>query len=358
MQIKRIGVVATTMVIMTAAYLLLGSCDSNPTGPKPEEELKDYRVWFFDVGEVGRVKVYAYHPTTHCIDTFGIDPGVKGVMTASADGSLLYFCGGIGGETHVRETDSLNLVTILPYGLVSAVSLDGEYVCAHGSDGLRILRTTDYSVVYHDTILTRHAWFSADSRTLTAVSDYILQVTFTDTDTAVERRSSDLFDPRVVMQIVPTPDGTKWLIYATYPAFWTYVFHVYDVALDSIVFSELQSPGGGTISITPDGRYAFYGNPGTMSPGPPRDTSFTVFDIEANAIDRVVPIQRRINGIEIEYPYLVGDMVVTPDGRWLVMNDKGPGIVLYDIENREWADFHFFGWNNVYLTQLTVQTAL
>jgi len=111
--------------------------------------------------------------------------------------------------------------------------------------------------------------------------------------------------------------------------------------------------------MTPDGRYAFYGNPGTLSPGPLPDSSFTVFDIEANAIDREVPIQRRINGVEAPWPYAIGEMVVTPDNRWLVATD-GVGahqLLLYDLRKQRWADYHDFGSHNVALARLTVQLA-
>lgn len=362
---NKIKLVIILMMAAVTTYMLFSSCDRKPNEPvEPVEELTDYKVWFTNLGgpnPSGHEHVlYCYHPTTRELDSFYVPWGVW-TLSVSADGQRLYPGGDI-----VVDANSLQLVAETPYDVVVAVSPNNEYV-AVCTDSLLVLRTSDYSVVFHDSLraFMTHTWFSTNSDTLYTVytasrqNAEVMKVTFTDnTGEVVERKP---VDPLATgCQIIPTPDGSKWLVYGNVGPYWTYIFKVYDFAVDSIIFSEIQRPGGGKMAMTPDGRYAFYGNPGTISPPlPPPDTSFTVFDIEANAIDRIVPIQRRINGIEAPYPYFIGQMVVTPDGRWLVMlSGVFPNqLIVYDLKKEEWVDYYNFGCHNISLSYLTVQIA-
>ena len=344
---RLIAIMGALLVTIMLLYAL--ACNSDkPTEPKPEEE-KDYRVWFTNVGN--RYVLYSYQPSLGEIDSTEI-PWSIGGLTASADGSQLY----ISGEQSVTviDSDSHELVAELPYDprRSVAVSPDGQYVAIPG-DSLWILRTADYTLVYLDTLETGTGRFSADSRYYYTVASHVRKYGPLDGTVQV---TTKVFDETGVRQVIPTPDESKWLIYARLYPLYTWAFIVYEPASDSVIFMEILAPGAGYVAMTPDGQYAFYGNPGTISFGPRPTGDFRVFDVQANAIDRIVSTEGFIDSLT-PYLYPVGEMVLTPDGKWLVGIDKPGGfqLFLYGLDSQVFEDYESFVNNNMELAYLTAQ---
>lgn len=357
------GTIRTTAVswlgvgIMVIAVCLAGCDCDKPTEPKPEE-LKDYSVYFWDAASTN--KLFVYHPTTQQLDSSDLAYEPTKGLTVSADGERLYLAQV--NSVVILDTDSFHFVdelTLVPKWPV-AVSPDNRYMAIMGDD-LNILRTSNYAVVFSDTDMTENGWFSSDSKRFYCAGGwspdmrgYVYTVDLSDNSFPVLRRP---FAHGGVVHVVPTIDESKWLLYMNLPGLYTSAFEVYDVSLDSIVFSEVLVPGAGEIAITPDGRYAIYGNPGTIMMGPPPPSEFTIFDIQANTIESRVQTIHVVDSLTPEF-FPVGSMAVTPDGKWLViLNALAPHrLLLYDIERRAFEDYIFTG-NNKFFMNLTVQNA-
>ncbi|MFH1688476.1 MAG: hypothetical protein ABIE70_13270 [bacterium] len=346
-----IGALLIISLPVTALLLYVPACNDKPTQPPPPEPEEDYRVWFINVANSHMV--YTYQPSLGDIDSTEI-PWSIGGLTASADGSKLY----ISGEQSVTviDSDSHELVAELPYDprRSVAVSPDGRYVAIPG-DSLWILRTSDYTLVYLDTLETGAGRFSADSRHYYTVASHVRKYGPLDGSIQV---TTKIFDQTAITQVIPTPDEAKWLMYARLSPMYTWAFIVYEPASDSVIFMEILQPGAGYVAMTPDGHYAFYGNPGTISFGPSPTMDFRVFDVQSNAIDCIVSTEVVVDSMPVEW-FAVGEMVVTPDGKWLVAMDTPAGpphqLLAYDLTGAKFMDYRSFGTHNVAITYLTAQ---
>ncbi len=338
-------------VVIPGLVVYLVSCNGKATQPQHvPDEPKDYRVYFCNPEPVP--KLFIYHPVTRHLDSMDLPWSGVRYVTASADGQRLYLT--LENSVIVVESDSLTFIAELPHGGrgAVAVSSDGKLLAVAGKD-LYILRTTDYSIVYHDTTSVGSVTFSTDnSRVYGAIFNQrkSYELDLADSTRLVGRT---VFADGAPMQLVPTPDESKWLLYLISGGD-IYAFEVYDVQADSIVFAQDFCGGPGQIAIMPNGKYAFYGNPASFhSPG---SSDLMVFDIESNRIDEVVNTEAFIDSLT-PYYFPVGSMVVTPDNRWLIAQDgvTAHSVLLYDIEQRELVDYHTLGFSNVELGNLTVQ---
>jgi hypothetical protein len=95
-----------------------------------------------------------------------------------------------------------------------------------------------------------------------------------------------------------------------------FLFAVYDTYTDSLVFTQTIQPGYGHLRLSPDGRYAFYTNPGDgfTSSGPPW---ITVYDVEKNEIHKIICTAGLLDEPD-HYGVPLDEICITPDGRWLV----------------------------------------
>ena len=358
MGIKKTPVIFWIYVGIMVIAVCLSGCDCDkPTEPKPEE-LKDYSVYFCAPGY--SPELFIFHPTTRVIDSIEIPWEPTEGVTVSADGERLYLAQR--SSVVVVDTDSFSLITELPFvpRLWPAVSPNNEYLAIPGDD-LNILRTSDYSVLFSDTDITEFGKFSSDSRDFycaagwsSVSSGLVYKVDLSDGSFPVERHP---FDDGGVVHVVPSIDDTKWFLYLRLPSMWTWAFEVYDVALDSVTFRDVLVPGVGDVAITPDGHTAFYTNPGRSSTDPIAPPGFTIFDVDANMIDTVVEDIEFFTGST--WMASPNQIVVTPDGRWLVIlgGSLGLGVLyLYDIEKRELVFREDFGGASGHaFTNLSVQ---
>jgi hypothetical protein len=348
-------------LLLFGAMLLLGcGDDDNPTGPSnnDEESLTDYRVWFTDVGRQDVVMLYEYHPTTRSLDSMALPWMHKGGFRVSADGSLLFF------GSKIFDPESGQQVGQLPYPL-RAVSLDGEYLACSDGGFAVVLRTSDYSVAFRDRTVCGGTWmgFPSDGPFLWMVSEdsSFYYGSVVEMEPVADSFAVTNIGVPGAQQVIRVPGGRKWLRYGKAPfGYYTWVFSVYDTSVDSLVFEYYHEPGAADVAISPDGRYAYFGNPGNLLAGPGPPPFFKVFDIQANDIVQTVWLDSVVNGVELMEPKSVGDIVITPDGRWLVTLNAIPGLQLrlYDLKKQAWVDYKSFGTHNVYLAHLAVQSAL
>ena len=211
-------------------------------------------------------------------------------MTVSSDGTIPYVVAK-NDTIMVVDLDTKTIITKLPYEAKGgvAVSPDGQLVAILGDD-LYILNTSDYSLVFHDTSEVQSGVFSSDSKSFYCTADetgtgscHAYKVDL-DNDFFVTRK---WFADGMVVGIILSVDQEKWFLYLRCGEF-CYFFEAYDAETNSIIFSEFITPGTGYMALTPDGKYLFYTNPGTLLFGLPPLSSFTAFDVEANDIYQVI----------------------------------------------------------------------
>ena len=162
----------------------------------------------------------------------------------------------------------------------------------------------------------------------------------------------------MIWKIVPSHNEVKWLLLVRYDqCLWS--FEVYDASLDSIVFRDsLFLYGYGDMILTPDGRFLFYTMPGTpleLCPGAPH-SAFTVFDVHRNGIHQIVNTAG-IGKTNGFFP--IGNLAMTPDGRKLIAG-RGPvggEFIVLDVRTLQIEEYFDLG-NEVWLWNVTCQNGL
>lgn len=342
--------------IMVLAICFSGCYCDKPTEPKPPpDEGKDYAVYVHDAASLRRG--FAYHPSTNEIDSF-VMPYDKSPIVPSSDGKLGYIYTDPRPGLAVVDLDSLEnedtLVVLeeLPYLAVLAVSPDGQLLAVAHNDSFQVVRVDDGSVVFADTGLFGSQVFNKNSDRLYVGCDFEARVV--DLSTSPPAVSRKGFDGAGVYRIVPSPDEGKWYLYMRIGADIHFLFAVYDVASDSIIFSHYLTPGHGKILVTPDGRHVFYSNRGTMTswPGPPW---IYVYDVATNSsADSISTVG--LFDPPYEYGVPIADMCLTPDGRWLTAIGFDH-IFAVDVSRMEIADYVFIDASQ-WLQIVTCQSGL
>lgn len=337
------------------ALFCLVTCDDKPTEPKPA---KDYVFYFNDGGYYDRY--YRYFLATARVDSLIIPYESRYTSFAvSAHGTRLYLPDRY--KTVVVSTDSFQVITEINHGGSgdgggAAVSPDNRLVAIQGNDGLYILNTSDYSLVFHDTTKVINGIFSYDNSSFYASRwlNGVYRLSLADTLFQV----TEMTFPYAIWSVVPSLNKDKWFMLVSYgQCVWS--FEVYDVLLDSIIFRDsLFEYGYGDMILTLDGRFLFYTMPGTQlelcitAPY----SAFTAFDVENNEIYKIISTAG-IGRLPEFFP--VGDLAMTPDGNKLlvVRGPVGGEFIVLDVGTMEIEKYFDLG-NQVWLWDATCQNGL
>jgi hypothetical protein len=304
------AVLAVALTLGLGIYL--AGCSKKGTNPQPA---KDYTVYFYDAYHNEGNWHFTYHPTSNTIDSVWLPYASPPLI--SADGKKMYNWNEMDDMIDVRELDSFTLIDRLPYRAPLSVSPDNQLMAVRDQgDDLYVLRTSDYSEVFSDTTTLGGGVFSSNSQRFYGLptDGGIIKIDLTDSLFSTTRFSLPF---GVVRHIRPSKDETRLFLYLHRYGFDHY-FAVYDIAADSLIFSEYLWPGFGKLEITPNGRYVFYTNPGTMlgsTPGPPW---ITVYDVRKNEIHTRISTAGLLDEPD-QYGVPLDDICITPDGRWLVV---------------------------------------
>lgn len=255
----------------------------------------------------------------------------------------------------MRQIDLETLATLHVRGGLHAgpwltISDDGQHLAAGGDNNLRILRTSDLESVFSSDDDAGWGVFTDSGYTFTCGTGgddngSVVICKYTDANWS---RTTKAIDPNLsIAQVGMSPDGARWYLYSRQGPLYTWSFDVYDPMLDSLIFTDILVPGAGSLVPSPDGRYVFYNNPGTIMTGPSPPSTFSIYDVAQNT--RIAEVDTRVlvdsTGQESYNPF---SMVVTPDSRWLVMMDALPEtchrLVVYDIKRSRFHYYHDFGW--------------
>jgi len=336
----------SAFVIALILCLVVLGCDyDKPTEPGP---VADYPVYFWD--GVHEDWVFRYHPQSNTVDSIQFPVENIVGLTVSADGQRVYVA--CIDSVLVMDTNTDQIAGVIPYASWAGVSVSPDnQLIAVGGDDLFIIRADDYSVVFHDTsrVSTQSGHFSRDSKSYfapftPAPQEHSLRSLYSlhfGSDTVVTRKA---FAGSSVGTVVPILDATRLLIYFKHEIFVS-SFAVYDISDDAIIFQDVQTPGAGIIVVTPDERFAFYSNPGTLqiSPTPP-PSAFTCYDISANSIHATISTLGVVNGNDSLF-LPIGDLAITADGQRLVgaAPDGFDVLVSLDIPRLQIVDYYELG---------------
>ncbi len=341
---RKILFMAATLVLLYGAALLSGcGDDDNPTGPASgDDENYIFYITGDDGNDVGSEATYfRYHSAQQKVDTVGSlgDRFSYGLRAVSADGERLYFSHE--GAIHVVNSRTFETITVLNYAGDVAVSSDNQLIAIAGDD-IWILSVPDYSVIFHDTTAGRAAVFSSSCETFYcgsvpySPSVYVLDLQAEEPQ--LEERPLP-YPELQLRKIIPSVDETKWLLYRKLRHD-VFAFEVYDVGIDSLVFSHVFGPGYGDMAMTPDGRYVFYTSPGTLNSDMPPKVEIYVFDIETMRLIDGIPTSSPIqNGLP------VGQLAMTPDGkRLLALGSRGTGqFITVSTAQLAQDEFYYLG---------------
>ncbi len=320
------------------ALLCLAACDDKPTEPPP---VNNYSVYFIDAMYDEGNWYFAYHPTTNQLDSFWLPYTSAPVI--SADGKKMYVSNRGDSLIAVVDLKSLAVIDQLPYKQAIAVSPDNQLIAVLG-EGVHILRTSDYSEVFHDSVTIRRGTFSRNSQRFYGITLEDEEVHVLDMSQVPCSSVIKSFDPFYVYDVTPSIDETKWFLYL-FGGLDYFSFQVYDPIADSTIFRQDMTPGYGELELTPDGKLVFYTNAGNdiSMPGPPW---ITVYDVAKNDIQTVTTA-----GL-LDPPYQAGiplsEVAITPDNCWLVAVKSGtlsgyPFVLTLDINTLQFAKHRKLG---------------
>jgi hypothetical protein len=359
--ILRILSALSALVLLAGLLALWGCGEDKPTQPT---EPKNYYVYF--ASEISEYQYFRYHTGTGVIDSFPPPYSIfESGFGISADGKTMYIHPVGEGKIIEMSLDSHVVVaehqiTIKEHSSPAwhqkvIVSPDSRYlvILYHY---LHIYDMSDFSLIYRDTINVSSNGifsqngdiFSCAGHDTTYSHTYVLKIDLADGCT--ETKWS--FVGGCPYRVIPDANYQKLFLYLhVYNEL--FLFQVYDITSDSIIFSKSLCPGAGDMEITPDGRYVIFSQPGTWIVGVcPSPRYFTIFDIEGNCIDREVDAFVDSLGIV----GATNDLCLTPDGRHLIgIGLQLNGLFDYDMQRHEF-NRHVVTGGIRYMFSLTCQT--
>jgi WD40 repeat protein len=339
------------MSALIAVTSLLLQCDDAPTKPHvPQDD-----IIYINTGPVADTVggfhvdstygLLRYHMSSGIFDSVRISLPSRLSMATSPDGRQLYL--GLLDNVLVLDTRSWDTLAILPYARTGsyesglAVSPNGRYlaVCQNLStiSCVRILRTSDYSVVFADSGAALGTqldapYFSPDNRYFVARGSagiYMLDL---------QSRPPQIVDQYLASEPLQTGrHDRRW--YYTYG----WGSRIYDTDGDSVIYSNIPGGGGSAAALSADEHYLFYVYLGSFwEPSP--DKSIHVMDLTNGYALSSIPTDNLTDQNGVVYPVtLLGNkLIVSPDGRKLLVggNLMGAGWLILDIPTMRIEKFY------------------
>jgi WD40 repeat protein len=319
-------------------------CPNCPDKPVP----KDYAIFFscnYSSDSMVSNPIFRFKLASEKLDTFSLGPDEYEDIAVSAYGDRLY-TGGWGINCRVYDTDSLSLITTLPYKGTPVVSPDNKYL-AIVLKGVRILRISDYSLIYVDTSGNlQTGYFTPDGKSFFCTNARTFPYSVYELELCNFSVHSRQFSGGSVYRVIPSRDKKKLFLYRIWSQF-GFTFDVYDIEKDSIIFSYNVSPGYGDLTLTPDGKHLFITYPGPpLGIGPPSPSNFLVYHIDENMMEVV-----DTRGVPADTICYYSDkmpidlIVIPPDGKYVLATglDRAD-FVLYDLATMKLTNkFFYFG---------------
>ena len=287
--------------------------DDNPVKPPPDEE--QYPIYFTASGMNGENGLcYQYYPATGAIDSFPLPVIPDRHMSVTADGKEIWITRYDSIYVFDIETKTVKKELVVAPGWSAAVFSPDNQLAALSRDGIYFINTHTYSIVFHDSAAGANTsgQFSTDGhRYYCGISGkYAYRVDF---DRGTADTIYELVGGGLIQSVLPSLDENKLFIMTRFDVY-TSAFFVYDISIDSIIYSVAITPQPARIVTSPYGKYVYLTAGGTLNSLDFAPFTFAIYDIQANdIIDEV-----KIKVPESIWPYYPMDIfVVTPDGRYL-----------------------------------------
>ncbi len=331
------------LAIVVIGFLVAGCGDDGPTKPTEPRLPK-----FYINGAANWNQIYVYDLKTDSFSTLVLPLGPLGgqAIFGSLAGSSRRHCLYLGdhSRTGVYDLDLDSLIDVRPlgsfYGI--AVSPDDRFLALCG-DSLMVVRSSDFSVVFHDSARGARPVFSRDSHTLYAVEGrtgaFAFIVRFQGDSVTCQKHSF----PSPIWRIRPSNDNKLWFLYVNLG---NYQFGVgaYDPAKDSLVARTTTSPGLGDLECTPDGQNLIYSSPGGSLVSGPVSSAFYFVDLkDGYQVTQVSPDGLLDQADSTFRGFRPAEMAMSSDGHYLasVPPAAGGAFVVYDL----WARKYVHCWN-------------
>lgn len=347
------------VIALGVALLSAGCGDDSGVGP---QSVKDYKIYFADYDHPHLY--YAYHSATNVVDSFTLPYSSDDGLAISPEGKWMYLYEN--GTVFVVNTDSISQVEEhyvgesgigMSGGLV--LSPDGTRLAVQGNDILLVVNIPDFTIAFKDSLTSINGVFAPDGNDYYCVAEkqstkefFALQIHF-GSEVVITRRT---FSRGTLFAIVPDPIRQRWYM-LTQAYSELYLFQVYDLKTDSMIFEQSHCPGGGDLLMSSDGDYVLFSQPSTIFGECPPASYFTIYDPDRNAI-RSQPSTVGIIDGQNPRVFPVGDMCFTPDGRILLGLAMWtfPYVFAYDMGNKQFVKCFFLG-NDKELHTAVCQTA-
>lgn len=327
------------LVLGTLLVLCAGCGDNGPTGPG---ETKFPKFYINDATHLNQIHVYDLR--TDSVTTLEMPLGLFGAQAifGSLAASSRRHCLYVGDQTRtgVYDLDLDSLVDVRDIGSLYgiAVSPDDRLLALCG-DSLMVVRSSDFSVVFHDSARAARPVFSNDGRTLYAAEGrtgaFAFIVRFKG-DSAICQKHSF---PSPIWRIRPSVDNKIWFIYVNLGNF-QYGVGAYDPAKDSLIAHTTTSPGLGDMKCTPDGRNLIYTSPGASLVFGSVSSAFFIVNLR----DAFQESQASPNGLLDQADstfrgFRPAEMAMSRDGHYLasVPPAAGGAFVVYDLWERKFV---------------------
>jgi hypothetical protein len=314
-----------TFRILGLVVSILNVACNDSNNPIKSGKLRGYSAYFceYDYDYEQAYVCYKYNPCLDEIDTVSLPvyPQKTLGLTVSADGERLYI---LRASTVVLiDIKSGEILKVFNYDVRQVVvSPDGELVAFLVAE-LKIFRTSDFLPVFHDTVNIYNGRFAKNSHTLFASvwDDENLRFNAYWVKLQDENQITIKMFPSDALAfstagVVPSVDEDKLFLYMKFNSY-DYLFSVYDVTSDSIIYNDYLTPGLGYIYPTSDGKLVFYTNPGGFISGVPPSYSFCVYDVETNQFLKEINARLVFNETDTVY-CPTHDLYITPDDKWVV----------------------------------------
>ncbi|HDL01315.1 MAG TPA: hypothetical protein ENH23_03685 [candidate division Zixibacteria bacterium] len=321
--LKQIG-----LWVVLLAVTLSGSQCGKPTEPQPLITKTDYPVYFRkDEDAYGTsTYLYRYRPTTNEVDSilmpdtfnfFEVKPGEKQIFLHS------------NGKTEVYDIETQQIISVLPYFGRMSCSPDSQLIAISDGTELNIIDADNYSLIYHDTTDVARAVFTRDNKKLFCFNSTTPNLIILDRENNFSKTEKQI--DVLAGRPIPSYDGQK-LFFLNYFNWDATAFEVYDFSVDSIIFINVHSPGHGLMTISPDGKFVFFTNPGTMMVGTFPPPYYNAYDVDKNELLEISTLNFPGTENDSIKGMIAQEVAVTSDGKWVTTVGLGGYITAAEIE--------------------------
>jgi len=310
----------------------LSACTNQDPPMAPIDTDSEY---IFIYNGASSYQYWRYSVPTQVVDTFTLSVYPATFLAVTPDEKTLLVPQF--DQLSVVSCDSLVVLEHVPYGARRgvAVSGDGSLVAVHDRYVTRLVRSTDWSVVRLDSIISGRGTFSSDGQSYYCTGarsgePQAVQIIPTDPGQPVASRELAGLTPD---RILLSPDNARWYLY-DHAAATLGVVAIYDPGQDSVLATFELPSAFGDIVLSPDGDRLYASAPGSGSWHPPVPGSDKIyeFDTGSRTLTREIDLTALPTDSSGIGPTDIGSIALCNNGRRLVGSSSWNASYLLDLD--------------------------